>query len=791
MRTDLSSDSHSCAAARKRGVPLLMGLIGLLIQAPEVGTAAVDAWTSEGPQGAAVTVLAFDPVDAETSYIGTTGAGVFKSTDGGATWSAARNGLTDGSMSEIATDPDDPQTLYAIANQTGSSPGGAFKTTDGGSAWVAADVDLPEGYLQGLTVDADNPETLYVIVADSDDGGVFKSTDGAATWDRVLAAPGTGGSVTEIAIDPSDALTLLAATRAQVLKSTNGGESWNPATSGPITGDNNDRVAAFAFDPFDSSTVYAGIQGGFLASGVYKSTNGGSNWEPTGGGEIGANVKALIAHPTAAGTIFALHGEGVFKTTDGGTRWELMNSGLPPRRFRYNALALAPGDGEHLQVGMGAAAPSPIHRSLDGAATWEPLAATGLTNTFTQSLAVDPANSQVRYATAELNSTDEARPTWKSGPASTEWVKLNGIGSATLIAVHPVESRILYAGTRLQSVLKSSDTGATWQLSRTGITDEIIRSLSIDPTDPRVVYTCGETTLFKSTDDGMLWSAIDAGMQDEGASREAIVHAVAIDPSSPATVYAGTLDQGVFKSTDGGGSWHGADDGIASAGVPALAVDPRDSQILYAGARSTIGSDEPGGIYKSVDGGSSWTPASGGEGQPLGDADIRVLAVDSSCPQIVYAATDIGVFRSVDHAASWTAVDEGLFCRDVRALVIDPANPAILHAATFGGGVFSIEQSLRTEATFCAPTPTPTPTLTRPDPTPTQPDPTPTATISAVCVGDCDGDGAVRVNELIQAVRIALQLSAADTCSVVDADQNGLVRVDELIRAVRSSLDGC
>src|SRR5579859_3532377 len=216
------------------------------------------------------------------------------------------------------------------------------------------------------------------------------------------------------------------------------------------------------------------------------------------------------------------------------------------------------------------------------------------------------------------------------------------------------------------------------------------------------------------------------------------VSALVIDPSSPATLYAGTSNDGLFTRKDGGGRWAPANDGLQYSEIRALVIDPAMPTTLY------VASARGAGVFKSTDGGRSWGPAGGGSWGPVNDAlsdsDILALAIDPSSPTTLYAAgfcygsrdrgcvvksTDggrtwafyvlpsvyyvavvaidrsspatlyagmdgDGVFKSVDGGGSWRPVNNGLPSHfEVSTLVIDPATPATLYVATdYGPGVF-------------------------------------------------------------------------------------------------------
>jgi hypothetical protein len=202
-----------------------------------------------------------------------------------------------------------------------------------------------------------------------------------------------------------------------------------------------------------------------------------------------------------------------------------------------------------------------------------------------------------------------------------------------------------------------------------------ILALAIDPATPATLYAGTGGGVFKSTNGGGNWSAVNTGLTAAGVS------ALAIDPATPATLYAGT-GGGVFKSTNGGGNWSAVNAGLTSTFVRALAIDPATPATLYAGTNG-------GGVFKSTNGGGNWSAANTG----LTNTDVRALAIDPATPATLYAGTNGGgVFKSTNGGGNWSAFNTGLTNTDVRALAIDPTTPATLYAGTFGGGVFSIHQ---------------------------------------------------------------------------------------------------
>jgi photosystem II stability/assembly factor-like uncharacterized protein len=237
-------------------------------------------------------------------------------------------------------------------------------------------------------------------------------------------------------------------------------------------------------------------------------------------------------------------------------------------------------------------------------------------------------------------------------------------------------------------VYKSTDGGGTWRAINAGIdADSVFNApvigaycLAINPSTPTTLYVGTNSGIYKSMDSGGTWIAADAGLSaiDVSGLKYSGANSLALDPRTPATLYAGRK-RGVVKSLDGGESWSQAGVDLNNKYVMALAIDPVTPTTLYAGTNN--------GIFKSVDGGASWVQKRNGFGKPY--IEIYALAIDPLTPATIYAGTSDGVYQSMDAGESWHAINTGLTSFDVYALAIDPAAPAILYAGVEGGGVFS------------------------------------------------------------------------------------------------------
>ncbi|WP_343034369.1 hypothetical protein, partial [Candidatus Methylobacter favarea] len=240
-------------------------------------------------------------------FAGTAKAGINK-------WTAI--GPEGGSINTVVVSPSDPMILYA-----GTNSAGIFKSTNGGASWQAINSGLPSRFISAIAIDPVNPEILYASVV-IDAAGVFKSTNGGASWVNT----GLSGPITTLVIDPQDPLTLYAGGYGGVFKITNGGASWQ--TMDGLLGLS---ISDLAIDPINPMTVYAIATRYFFMSkdvGLFKSTDGGTNWQAINSGLDEFTVSTIVIDPVNPTTLYAgTDSEGVFKSTNGGASWQAINSG--------------------------------------------------------------------------------------------------------------------------------------------------------------------------------------------------------------------------------------------------------------------------------------------------------------------------------------------------------------------------------------------------------------------------------------------------------------------------------
>lgn len=261
-------------------------------------------------------------------------------------------------------------------------------------------------------------------------------------------------------------------------------------------------------------------------------------------------------------------------------------------------------------------------------------------------------------------------------------------GNAEVLVPDPRQPATIYAGGR-SGICRSRDGGRTWTPIINGLTHRSVRSIAVDPTDSsRLWVGTHGGGLFRSVDAGEHWLDANGGLRPIrqrwwGMS----VWTIAIHPTQPETMLIGveTVQEhtpqadfagGIFKSIDGGRTWN-SPKGFPLTRVSALAFDPKDPSVLYAGTFRC-------GILKSTDGGETWLRLA-----TTGSLDVRALRVAPTDPTTIYAATlTAGVYRSIDGGTTWHPTNAGLTDAYAMDVLVDPEDPQRILSATAYDGVF-------------------------------------------------------------------------------------------------------
>jgi photosystem II stability/assembly factor-like uncharacterized protein len=337
----------------------------------------VAQWKSIGPSnvGGRITSLALHPTNAKVIYAGAATGGVWKSTDGGVTWTNVFNGSA--SIGSLILSPANPEVVYVGTGE--GNPGGIaiypgngiWRSTNGGQSWTNLGL-TNTGQIGKLAIHPSSPNRIFAAAlgryrSRTQDRGVYRSVDSGATWQRVLFLNDTTGAC-EVLIDPSNQNRIYAAlwnryrpitysiiggVNSGLWISTDGGDNWTQATNGfPSNSATLGRVS-LAIAPSQPSTIYALASDGIGVRGVYKSTDSGNSWTQvmvgtpfSGEGQVWYN-NFIAVHPTNPNTLFAGM-TGMYKSTDGGATWVSAGSTM---HVDHHAILFDPNTPANIIVG--------------------------------------------------------------------------------------------------------------------------------------------------------------------------------------------------------------------------------------------------------------------------------------------------------------------------------------------------------------------------------------------------------------------------------------------------------
>lgn len=704
------------------------------------------AWTSLGPGniGGRSRALVIDPRAPRTMFAAGVAGGVWKTTDGGMSWRPLDDLMANLAVSSLAMDPADSDIVYAgtgegYFNTDAVRGAGIFKTRDGGLTWnrLPSTATPDFYYVNDLVISATRPRRIYAATRT----GVWRSRDGGATWTRVLDPRAHGGCL-DLALRTdrgSDVLLASCGTREGTAAVWRNAEAerkggWSRVLTEPGMG-----RTSLAIAPSDQDVVYALASSnrkgryhwGLLA--VFRSDDGGRTWSERVRNDDPRKLDTLLlTNPAFAlgkrcfglpanefynqgwyDNVIAVDpadpdrvwagGIDLFRSDDGGRSWALMSYWWGSVREHYvhadqHVIAFHPRYNGTTVKTMFVGNDGGIFRTRDARAR----------GVATEQGVCNPANGKFEWT--DLNNgygvtqfyAGAAYPdgdTYFGGTQDNGTVRGTLAGGAdwqTLLsgdngfaAVNPDDTDILYSAYTYTSLMKSTD-GETFFAADTGLAGArgflFIAPYAMDPSDPDRLWA-GGAALWRTDDGAAAWRPASAPLPGENVS----VSAIAISPSDPDRVLAGTSTGAVHGTTEartaGGGTvWPGSKprDGFVSS----VAFDPQDPDVAYA-TYSTFGGVH---VWKTADGGATWTGLDGtGEGA-LPDLPVNAVAVDPADPRRLFLGTDLGVFVSTDGGERWAVENTGFANVVTSKLVVleNPDGSRTLFAFTHGRGVWRV-----------------------------------------------------------------------------------------------------
>jgi photosystem II stability/assembly factor-like uncharacterized protein len=695
---------------------LLAPLSAVVAQSPEQFSESLEKglkWRSIGPyRGGRVLAVTGVPGDPNTFYFGGVAGGVWRTTNAGLSWTPLFDKQSIASIGAIAVADSNPNVIYvgtgeACIRGNISYGNGVYKSTDGGRTW--SNIGLSDTqHIASIVVHPRNPDIAFVAAlghayGPNDERGVFRTMNGGKTWEKVLFKDNHTGAI-DISMDPHNPNVLFAALYqvqrtpwsldsggpgSGLYQSTDGGTTWKHLEGKGLPTSLLGRIGV-SISGADSNRVYSLIEAKD-ASGLYRSDDGGENWSKINDDQRLTQrawyFTHIFADPKSVDTVYMLN-TGMFRSQDAGKTLEL----LPALHGDHHGLWIDPRNPQRMINGNDGGAAV----TVDGGKTW-----TTQENQPTAQfyhVATDNQFLYYVYGAQQDNSTVAIASRTDDGYIGRQhWYDVAG-GESGYVVPDPRDFNIVYAGsgngvvTRWDKRTMQAQDVTVWPVDysghgakdmkfRLGWTQPIV----ISPHDADVLYTSAEM-VFKSTDHGRSWSAISPDLTRNDKSKQEssggpitkdntsvefydTVFTIAESPKKKDVLWAGTDDGLIQFSPDGGKTWQN----VTPKGMPEwslvsmIEASPHDAASAYAAVDCHKLDDLKPYIYKTSDSGKTWTKFT--KGIPNG-AYVHVVREDPVKPEMLYAGTETGIFVSYDAGANWQSLQLNLPVTPIHDLTL-------------------------------------------------------------------------------------------------------------------------
>ena len=662
-------------------------------------------WTTRGPinVGGRITDIAVHPSDINTIYAGAASGGIFKTANRGESWVPIFDDALSLAIGDMDVAPSNANILYVGTGEANAGGGslaydgaGVFKTTNGGQSWTHLGLENV-GSIGKVEIHPENPDIAYVaamghLFADNPDRGVYRTEDGGAIWEKVLYQTDSTGAV-DLVIHPNNPSIIYAAMWERVrrpdrrnyggptsgiYRSVDGGDNWEKLTQGlPNIDMGRIGIDIFAADP---DILYAMVSDhiGNL-NGVYKTTNGGDNWTslPLGGFQAPSYMwwfGKVFIDPIDSDVVY-VSSLDVMRTTNSGGYW---GTAFPGVHVDQHAMYIHPADPEFIIIGNDGG----IYISENGGGNWEHIDNLPISQFYT--CEIDPSDPNRLYGGTQDNGTIRTLT-----GNDNDWDRILG-GDGFVCLVDPDNPNVIFAEFQYGGLRKSTNGGITFGGAGTGFIPGEPRNwnspLVFNPHNSRSLYF-GTNRLYKTTDQAVTWEPVSPTLAEAPAGSNLVygtLTTISVSPVDTNIIYAGTDDGSVFSTNNGGDSWNLVSSSLPTRWVTSVTAHPFEADVAYVTFSGYRYNEYLPHVFKTTNQGSSWTDIS----FDLPEVPVNDLVVDPHIPDRLFVATDAGVYASYNGGENWEPFGHDLPSVPVNDLCLH-ADSGTLAAATYGRSMFT------------------------------------------------------------------------------------------------------
>jgi len=667
------------------------------------------SWTFLGPtnMGGRITDIEVNPVDSNIFFVGAATGGLFKTTDGGQSWQNVFNNMPFVSIGDIAIDPNNPNIIYAGTGEANASSfsflgGGVYKSFDGGNTWSCIGLQNT-AYIGRIIIDKFNSQNIYVaacgnLFSPSSERGIYKSTNGGQSWSKILFVTDSTSAI-DIVQHPQNGQILFAAMWERVrgrnyrrskgwssgiYKTTDGGNTWTRLTNG-LPDEEMGRIG-LSISQTNPNVIYAFIDMVNEAR-VYKSTDCGDTWQRCNDGVL-ADINSYFGwyfgqirvDPANENRVYVL-GVDLYRSDDGGQSWIQLAGYYNMDIIHVDHHAMTFIGNKILEGNDGG-----LYVSYDYGNNWQKINNLPITQFY--DIEID---YQLPYRI--YGGTQDNFSIGTQDGQIDNWIPFLG-GDGFYTVVNYTNSDNFYMEYQYGKLHVTYDGGQSmyeiyhnWDNDRTNWSSPYV----MHPYNPQILYF-GTYRLWKTEDGGYTWTPISGDLTkgDDGSLWHTI-STIAISPIDPSIIVVGTDDGLIHVSTDGGNTFVNRTSGIPDRWITRVVCDPNQANVIYATV-SGFRWDEPyPHVFRSENLGITWTPISSN----LPNIPVNVLTVDPLTNDL-FVGTDAGVFYSNNTGQSWTSLSSNLGNIPVVSMKIhNPSRKLVI--GTYGLSAWSFDLSQLTQ----------------------------------------------------------------------------------------------